>query len=397
MNFFKRDNKWKIWLSAFIFVAAVIMFEKLLSLLPVALGWLGMILATITPFIIALVFAFILYIPSNKLERLFQKCRFKFLRRHSRGFSVLIVYAICISIVALLLAYILPRALRSLIQLANDFPTYYNTLIEFIKSHLGEEGTFMGFDVLGLVEQLYTKFTSGIDIDKLGSYAQGIYKAGSIVIDILMAVIISVYMLLVREKIVNNIGKVCSLVVSKQRLMRMYRYIVKICEIFYSYIYSQLFDALIVGLALSIAFYIIGVPYSLLFGLMMGTLNLIPYFGALIGGVLVCIVTVLSKGWVTLIITAVVVLAIQQIDGNILQPRIVGNQVGLHPFYVLLAVCVGGGLFGFTGMLVCVPVTATIRMIFIDLFNMKKQKQNTSAESLSAADSAQSENDKRNQ
>lgn len=375
MKFFNKNRSWRTWATAFLFVAAIIVFEKMLVTLPTVFGWIGTIFSILTPFIIALIIAFVLYIPSSKLERFFKKQKIKFFKKHSRGISVIVVYILALTIIALSLSYILPFAVKSLISLIVEIPSYYKTSIEFLKSYLGEDGTFMGFNIIGLIEQFYGNITSGFNVDQLSTYANGVYKVGSAVIEVIMAIIISVYMLLAREKIIKNIGKVFSLVFPSDKIHNVRCYTVKICRVFYTYICSQVLDALVVSIVLAIAFIIIGVPYAVLFALIVGVFNLIPYFGAIIGGIIVCVVTLLSNGFVPAIITAVAILVIQQLDGNLLQPKIVGGQVGLHPFYVLLAVCVGSGLFGFAGMIIAIPITAVIKMIIIDLLEFKTKKQ----------------------
>jgi predicted PurR-regulated permease PerM len=117
----------------------------------------------------------------------------------------------------------------------------------------------------------------------------------------------------------------------------------------------------------------------------MGFCNLIPYFGALIGGAVVVLITLVSTGDIlTTIIALVCLLVVQQVDANVIQPRIVADTVGLKPLYVLLAIMIGGGIFGFIGILVAVPVMAIIRMLIVDYIEelngedtplVKKQKE----------------------
>ena len=126
---------------------------------------------------------------------------------------------------------------------------------------------------------------------------------------------------------------------------------------------------------MAIGMQIIGVPNGWLLGLMTGTMNMIPYFGAIIGGVFSVLITLLSGSLYQAIFVAIYVVVMQQIDGNILQPRIVGNSIGLKPIYVLLSITVFGGLMGFWGIFLGVPIMAVIQMLLKDLIRYRSQKR----------------------
>ena len=147
--------------------------------------------------------------------------------------------------------------------------------------------------------------------------------------------------------------------------------------IFYSYLYGAAVDACIVATLMVVGLSLFRLPRSVLLGCFVGIMNLIPYFGAIISGALVILVALLTKNIYTAIGVAVYILVIQQLDGNIIQPKIIGQSVGVRPIYVLLAITLGGGLFGFWGILLSVPSMAVIQMLvgdFIDYRNRKKMK-----------------------
>jgi predicted PurR-regulated permease PerM len=141
------------------------------------------------------------------------------------------------------------------------------------------------------------------------------------------------------------------MILPKKSVNFLHGYMIRATKICYSYIYSQLIDAVIVSTLCFIIFSIIGIPYAILFAIFMGFCNLIPYFGALIGGAVVVLITLVSTGDIlTTIIALVCLLVVQQVDANVIQPRIVADTVGLKPLYVLLAIMIGGGIFGFIGI-----------------------------------------------
>ena len=121
---------------------------------------------------------------------------------------------------------------------------------------------------------------------------------------------------------------------------------------------------------------IMGVKYSVLLGFLIGILNIIPYFGAIIGVGLSILITIFTGGFAKAIWLAIVVIIIQQIDANIINPRILGNSLKVSPILVIFSVTVGGAYFGVLGMFLAVPVVAIIKIILLDYIEYKNSKNN---------------------
>ncbi|MBQ7288696.1 MAG: AI-2E family transporter [Clostridia bacterium] len=380
MKWFDKSNLQKFWIPAFLFIAAVIVFNKAVNLLPTIWRILLSLLNAAGPVIIGFIFAFILFIPQNWLEKKFSAVKVRFLNSHARGWSVLVSYFIFLVIIGLLLSFILPWIVKNLIDFVNNAEKYYNSGIRFIKRYLDEEGRFFGLDVLSALESFsITKLLARFDLSQLSRWAGGVFKFGSALLDFVVALIISVYMLLGREHLIHVTGKALTLIFPKKKVMQLYAYTSRISSIFYRYIYSQFLDSMVVSLLMSVILLILGVPYAPLFGLLIGLCNLIPYFGATISCGAVAIFILVTDGWVKALITLVCIVAAQQFDANFLQPRIVGQTVGIRPVYVLVSITVFGSLFGFVGILIGVPIIATLRMIFLDLLKIKDVHRKKSA------------------
>lgn len=372
MKFFNKKSLLSFWLPAFAFAAAVILFEKALDQIPGAWDLVKTIFSVLTPFVGGFVIAFILYIPQNRLESLFKKCPKKVIGGHARGLSVLLTYVGFILLIALLLSFIIPRLVTSLMDFVNALPGYQANLISFLEQYSDESGKIFGVDLAGYVRDFSpSMLLSWVNSDVLSNWASGIFKFGTALVDFIFAFICSVYMLAGREHLIKVVGKLLCLLFPKKRVMSFYGYLTRVAQIFYKYIYSQLLDALLVSVLLSITFAIVGIPYAVLFGVLVGICNLIPYFGATVSSIFVALMVLLSDGWLLALVTVAVVIGIGQLDANLLQPRIVGETVGIRPIYVLLAITVGGGLFGFVGILLGVPTIATLRMIILEIMRRK--------------------------
>lgn len=380
------SNFKKFWLPLFLFAVAIIIFYKVVDRLPQVFSAILDVLGVISPFIGGLIIAFVLYKPVFKLEKLLLKSKKTFLKNHARGISVLGSYCSLILILTLILYLLLPRIFSSAMSLVQNLPTYYDSAVEYVKTLSGEDGKIFGFDVNKILSSLsVSNILSYFDLSAVGKYAGEIFSATGTIIDVFMAFVVSVYVLLGRNHLVKVARKILSMVLTKEKVEKLGRYSIRISDIFYSYIYSQLIDAVIVCVLCFIIFSIIGIPYGSLLAILMGLCNMIPYFGAIIGGGVTVIVTLITSGnFLKAIIVLACIIVVQQVDANLLQPKIVADSVGLKPIYVLLAIMIGSGLFGFVGMLICVPVMAVIRMIIVDYMKhlggedtliVKKQKE----------------------
>lgn len=363
------------WFPLFGFAVALICFYKALDKLPSLFSAVVSFLGILTPLIIGIIIAFILYKPAIKLEELLKKSKNQFWGKYSRGISVFISYAVLLIVIAALLYFIIPRIVISIVNLVKEFPEYYNSVMEYITRLAGEDGRIFGFDISGLkeafsIENIFSYF----NFDRITKYAESVFKAAGSVVDFFVAFVISIYILLGREHLFSVCGKLLRLVIPGRHVDTTRTFILRSCNIFYSYIYSQVLDAAIVAVLCTIVFYIARIPYAFLLAILMGLCNVIPYFGAFIGGFCAVFTTLISTGSIIrAVIILVCILGIQQVDANIIQPRIVAGSVGLRPIYVLLAIMVGGGLFGFFGILFAVPIVAILRMLIVDYMNYKEK------------------------
>lgn len=377
MKFYQKHKQLSMWIAAFIFVAAVLIFKETISNISSILSGIGTFIDIIAPFIAGFIIAFILYVPCNKIEKLLKKPKKpNFFSKHARGISVLAVYLVCVAVITTVIALIIPWLVRNVIELYDNRDTYYQSAINFVESKCDSNGKFFGlFDPTDILTRFNPiNLIAEINVDKLSAIADGVYRFGVAIIDAVLAIFSSVYMLLSRESLMRSVGRFLSIFTNRNNVSATKNYLGKIADVFYSYMYGTLIDALIVAVLSTVAFLIIGVDYAPLFGFLVGVSNLIPYFGAIIAGVGVSIFVAVSDGLLPAVITAVCILVIQQLDCNVLQPKIVGKSVGLRPIYTLIAITVGGGLFGIGGILLGVPVFATFIMMFNDLAERHQRK-----------------------
>lgn len=363
------------WLGLFLLGTALIVVYKTFDNLGAIGRAIGSLLSILTPFIVGFAIAFLLYAPVNKLDGLFRRCRGKFMQRAARPLAVLIVYLVALAVVALVVYAMIPAVIQALGDFISQLPTYYSKVMKLVQEHSAQGGILEGFDVGKKVQELYATLQQYLTVDRVLSYLGGVVRFASSLLDVVMALIVSVYMLLGKESLMRAVKSVCRLLFKPRTMSFFSVYTHKIAKICYSYLYSQALDAVVVGVLATIGFLLARMPNAPVMGMLLGLMNMIPYFGALIGGIVCVLVMLLTGNIYGAIFVTAYILVMQQVDANIIQPRIVGQTVGLKPIYVLLGITVGGGLCGFWGIFLGVPAMAVVQMLLTDYIAVRNGRE----------------------
>lgn len=374
----KKDKKvltkWMYWFS--LAFALIVVYKILDSFSSISI-WISNFLSILTPFIVGIIIAYILYIPSRKLESIYNKI--KFIRKKSRLLSVLTIYILAIILGIIAIRFLVPAIINSFQDLVNNFQTYYISIKEKIMS-LPEDSILKSENIMNVINQLNNfKIEDYINFDRITQYAQGVLSFASGIFDIFVSMVVSIYLLLERKDIVAFFRKMLGSMFNKEVYQNIGRYFHRTNEIFCKFIASQFLDAIVVGVLTSIAMSIMGIKYAVMLGLFIGIFNMIPYFGAIIGVAISIFITILTGGLSKAIEMAIVVIILQQIDANIINPKIVGESLKMSPLIVIFSVTVGGAYFGILGMFLAVPVAAVFKLLlcdFIEYNHQKKEKVN---------------------
>lgn len=381
-----KEKEWKKWVFWFSLVAACIVLYKTIDSVFEVVTWLQGFISLIMPFILAVIVAYILYKPSKQIENLLKKV--KYVNKIARGLSVLIVYLIVTLIIVLTINVIIPNITTSVMELGKNLPGYYNSAIEYI-NNIPEDSIWASIDLKGIVKSLQqidvTKFVLDIiDIKNITSIIKGISGAATLVFNIFVTVVISVYSLLERDDIksfIKHVGQACL----KEETYEKYKgYFKKTNGIFYNFLSSQILDAFIMGMVCFIALSILNVKYAALLATMIGLFNVIPYFGAIVACSIAVIITIFTGGIGQALWMLIVILILQQIDSNIINPRILGTSLNISPILVISSVTISGAYFGVLGMFLAVPTVAFAKIIIEDKLNetialKEKEKQKVEA------------------
>lgn len=366
---------WKKWTSWIIAAIIVVIVYKMLDNFSSIQEWFSGLFSILKPFLIGLLISYILLLPCRKIENAYKKSKIKLISKKARGLSVITTYIIFILLIIIVINFIFPVLRESVIELFNSIPSYYDTLVS--KYNELDADSILKSD---LIKEQMSELTNidvkqflSINNEQILEYIRNIINIFSGIFDIFVSIVVSVYILLQRTVIVNSLRRFTRAVLKKETYEAIDKYFTNANEVFFTFITSQLLDAVIVGILTTIAMLILKVKYAPLIGFTIGLFNVVPYFGAIVAVGIGMIITFITGGLGKMVVMAVVVIILQQIDANIINPKIIGSSLEISPLLVIFAVTVGGAYFGVIGMLLGVPIAVVIKAILNEYIDNKNE------------------------
>ena len=373
----KSDIKWSKWLQWFAFAVAIIIFYKILDNFTDILNWFTNLFSVLMPFLMGIFIAYIFYTPCKKIENIYNKSKLKIIKKKARTLSILTVYLIVVLLIVLVFRFIIPNISQSVSEIINNLPTYYEQAMKWIEN-IPEDSMWNKIDIKSALQNIQNiDVSSFFNIDAIAGYAKGVISFATSIFDIFLTIIISIYILSERTRILKFVKKLCKAVFKEKTYDNIGKYFARSNRIFFNFLTGQIIDAIVISVLTSIAMSILGVKYAVLLGVLIGISNLIPYFGAIVGVSSCVIITIFTGGITQAIWMAIVVIVLQQIDANIINPKILGESLKISPLLVIFSVTVAGAYFGILGMFLAVPIATLVKLIiedYIDYKNLIKEK-----------------------
>ena len=367
---FKGETKWFYW---FTLLVAIVIVYKILDNFTGIGEWVAELIKVIKPFLMAILLAYLLYIPARKIEALYRKN--KVLSKKARGLSIATTYILAILIIALLIKILVPMLSDSIGELASNLPGYYESAIKYIEE-LPEDNILKTEAVQNAIKKLQQiDIAKLLDLDNLAMYLEKVIGIANGIFSAFVTIVVSIYILLERAEIVNFVKRLNRSIFTEKKCQAIDRYFEKGNDIFFKYISGQIIDAIVVAIIMSVALTIMKVKYAVLLGFLIGVFNLIPYFGAIIAVIVACVITIFTGGFVQAIWVAVVLIILQQIDANIINPKILRDALEISKILIIFAVTVGGAYFGVLGMFLGVPAIAVIKMMLDDYIERNEKEK----------------------
>lgn len=371
----KKSNEYYKWIVAFVFSVAVIAVYKTFDNISNIGNVIKNILNAFAPFFGGFVIAYLLNLPSKKLTGLLKKTKVKFINAHAYGISILVMYIFTFVLIGVALGTLLPALYRNLVDLSLNLPSYANSVIRWFQ----ELEIVKRFNLLALedidISSAINSLLNLFNPDTLGKYIEGVFNVTSGVISVFIAFVSSVYMLLDKENIIESAVRFVNIIFSKEKAASICGYARRVNSIFTSYIYCRLVCSVVMAFVCTIVLSLMDVKYSVILGIFIGSMDMIPYFGSIISVVISEIVILITGGPWLMLWTSIILLILQQLDGNLLAPKIMGMSLDIRPLWIVVAVTVGGSFFGFLGMLLSVPIFAVASAIASDYLTAYQQKK----------------------
>lgn len=383
-RFIKNNRYFTICIYGIIMILASAIIFKAVIDIEKTKSWLGQIAGVLSPFIFGALLAYVLNPMVHAFYHLFDLACQKLNRRMNHTvqtiLSILITYVIVLGFIVLILLYILPEIINNIADFVNFIPSAYNSLLKLIADL---QVRFPDLDI----EAITKPITDTIPdlITTLRNFAANMVPAiysvsmwiANWIVNLLITIIVSIYMLYDKKRLMRAAWKIIYAFLPQKHFDTCHEILSECNRLFSSFVVGKFIDSSIIGVLCFVLMTILRLPYGLLISVIVGVTNMIPYFGPFIGAIPGILILLFVKP-VKALVFAIMVLCLQQFDGLILGPKILGESTGMKPLWIIFAITVGGSMFGVIGMFLGVPVVAIINYLFDLYLQYRLQKKNIS-------------------
>ena len=375
----KEEHIWtkkpETMLDWFCVVGACIALYLTLNNLGYFLGKIGVFIGIVSPFAGGIVIAYVL----DPMVKFFYTKLFKE-KKKTRGFAILLAYLVAILLLVLLAWLVIPQIVNSIVMLFTNFPSYIQgvqDLLVMMQDRYGidlQQAIKMLDDSEAMVKEVYSLATAAMPqiVDSIGSVASNF-------VGIFTSVAASIYMLADKEHLLHQLRTLTHAFLPEKAADNTLR----ICHYanvnFTGFFVGKIIDSAIIGVITFVAMTILRLDFALLISVFIGITNIIPVFGPFIGAIPSIFILLLVDP-IQAVIFGVLILVIQQLDGNFIGPKILGSSIGISALWILFSIVVGGDLFGIVGMVVGVPVFATLYGLAQEFVHYTLDKRGIDAE-----------------
>ena len=362
---------WRTWAFYVTIGLILILVYKLLDSFNGLIFGIRQLLSVLSPFLVGILLAYLLYIPENKIENLFKKSRKKEIRKNARKLGIFFTYIITLLCLIIIINFIFPVLIKSVNELIGNVPNYYSKMIDSYND-LPDDSVFKTEQVYNALKEIQNiDLKQYVSMEKITSYIKGAVGIARGVFDIFVAIVVSVYILSERNEILSFFKKFIRAIFKEKTCNFIEKYFYRSNRVFFKFISSQFIDAVLVGIIATIVLNVLKIKYASLLGFGIGLFNMIPYFGAIIAIGFAAFITFITAGISKTIIMLIIIVILQQVDANVINPKIIGDSLKISPLLVILAVTIGGGYFGVVGMFLGVPVIAVLKILVNDYIDSK--------------------------
>ena len=362
-----QDDYKRVGLIAFGVLAGILLLFFFLFKINSIKNAVMTVMSVLQPIIIGFVIAYL----ANPVMKFFDKYLKKFFvgalklkkvgYKISRMVSIILALALFLSVIAVLVYLVVPELYSSVMSLIQTLPDRIDDASVWVKDFFEQHPQISEFatSLLDYEKQWVQTDLLSWATGYAGTIASGVMKTANFIVDLTIGLVVAIYLLSSKETYKAQFKKVFYAIMSPNAAEGTITVLKKSHEVFGGFISGKLIDSLIIGILCFIGVSLLDMPFAILVSVVIGVTNVIPVFGPYIGAIpSILLITLVDplKG----LYFAIFVILLQAFDGNILGPKILGDSTGLSPFWVVFAIVLGGGLFGFVGLLIGVPLFAVI-------------------------------------
>lgn len=377
---FKNEVYKKVFLMGLglLFIAYLFLNSKIIF------NGFGILLGILAPFMLGGVIAFIMKIPLNFLERkVFDKVKSEKFQKHKRTISIAISFIFIILVFFLITAIILPQLIKSFDGLRKSLPSFLQMAIDKTREipYLNNYSDKLQSEYDNLSwNEIFNRVKSFMTSSEKSSHIlnSAISTASSILgglVSFMLALITSIYILADKERLAYQATRICYSFFNNKVANKIIHVARLLHENFFGFIRGQLTVSTIIGIATFVACFVLRIPNAATIGVIVGVTDLIPIIGPFLGGAM-CFIMIVIEDSTKALMFLILIVILQQLESNLVYPKIVGDKVGLPSLWTLVAITVGGSLFGVVGMWAFIPLASTLYELMREYTEYKINEKN---------------------
>lgn len=380
-RFIKSNQYFTICIYGAIMAVIIAVIFKCIMDIDATKAWFGQIVSMLSPFIFGALLAYILnpmvHVFYRTIDNIARQTKIHLKHSIHTILAILITYLIVIGFVVVTLLYVFPEIAKNIIDFVNYIPTAYATIVDGLEQ-LQER--FPNLDIEAITKPLADILPDLVNsLRNLATnmvpalYTLSMSIAGWVV-NLLVTLIVSIYMLYDKRRIMRGAWKVIYAFLPTKHIPACQEILAECNRLFSNFVVGKFIDSIIIGILCFILMTILRLPYTLLISIVVGITNMIPYFGPFIGAIPGILILLFISPFQALAFS-IMILCLQQFDGLILGPKILGDSTGMKPLWIIFAITIGGKLAGFIGMFLGVPVVSILNYLLERYLNHRLRKK----------------------
>ena len=356
-------TKFKSLMPYFLLALLIIAAYRISGEIESILGFIGWVWGVIAPFFYGFLLAYVINMPCGSIQRLIVRSDIDFLVKRKKGLSLVIVLLLLVLLIFLALNWVIPAIADSTRLLIGTIPAHWDDIVYMIDQFNNSELFEWQINAESILDALWG-LLGNIGIDIVAAPLSALVGAANTIFRGAISFIASIYIMIEKERFKALVRRLLRIFTSDKFSASAIDICRQLNKNLRQYIHTQTLGGVILSAMSMVALLIMGSPYVLLIGIMLWLANYIPYFGSIIAVVVAILVVTFTQGLTMGLVAAGVLILIQQVEVNIIQPKLMSDAFSMSPLLVIISISVGGAIAGILGMVIIIPIVAVLKDLF---------------------------------